>query len=173
LPKPLLRLKHGYCPICNDGQEKEMISGVCRYHYWAKLRQNTTLPAKNGGPYRDISRQNEEDPALERWYRDIVQLHKGSPHCWNCGHLVAVWNYTFAKAAVAHILPKKTFLSINTHPLNYLFLGADCCHNLWDRSWSSASEMKIFPVALERYRQFAPAIALAERKEIPEIFNLT
>lgn len=42
-----MKLKVGKCPLCNDGVDKELVSGKCKFHYWSgvKLKSNK----KTGG----------------------------------------------------------------------------------------------------------------------------
>lgn len=116
---------------------------------------------KEEKPARD--EQNEWFVAIE-----VKEFKKGFCNCWNCGEKIPK---AFARAATAHVLPKRNnqFPSVKTHPENYLILGAGCgCHNRYDRSWEDAAQMKVWPLAVEKFNIIYPFIAAKEKKNIPE-----
>ena len=161
----MLPLRKGLCDLCNDGKEKELISGVCQMHYWRAHRSGS--PICRTRP--NFSTPTAQDLEQENWYDSVIS--NMGDRCWECSALVATWNRKYAKAAVAHILPKEFFPSIKTHPFNFLILAGPCgCHHRWDAHSENAVKMKVFPIALERFQQFYPEIALAERRRIPKIF---
>lgn len=89
---------------------------------------------------------------LDKWFAEIATFIKVDPFCDNCGEPIPEKYY---KHASAHILPKSIFISVMTHPLNWLKLGATCgCHHEFDSSVESASKMKIFGKAVERFKTF-------------------
>lgn len=163
----MLPLKQGFCPKCNDGKLKSLINGLCQTHYWAERRQDTKAPTRSRRILTPI--EQESEALQEQWYQMKVKGMTG--WCDECGAIIATWKYRFAKAAVAHILSAELFPSVAVHDLNSLYLGAACgCHTKWDKNWESARNMKVFPVALERFNLFYKDIALAERRRIPAIF---
>lgn len=94
--------------------------------------------------------------------------------CWETGETI---QFSYMRAAVAHILPKKAgrvgaiggFASVATHPLNYMILSpTNGSHNKYDQSWESAQSMKVWKRAVARFIEIYPAIAPAERKYIPD-----
>ena len=109
---------------------------------------------------------------LEKWYSDIAHVIDKNPYCWNCGEYIAK---PFYRAATAHIIPKRKNYgcpSVKTHASNYLVLGAGCgCHAKFDTCWEYASQMKIWPVAVERFKAIYPSISKFELKNVPEILT--
>lgn len=106
--------------------------------------------------------------ALQLWFEEIKR--KELPICWETGDKIPI---SYMRAATAHILPKKDgiggFPSVATHPLNYLILSPlNGKHQKYDLSWESAQEMKVWPQAVERFKQIYPFIALKERKYLPD-----
>lgn len=106
------------------------------------------------------------------------------PYCSECGTFIGnkktvngklVDTKEFYRAATAHVLQKREiygFPSIAANLDNYIILGAGCgCHFRYDCSWEDAAQMKIFSVAIEKFKKLYPHIALSERKNIPEIFR--
>ncbi len=166
----MIALKKGLCPVCDDGVQKGLIAGVCQIHYWSMLRSETGVPSRKG-PISRAGFQPPTDEQIEQeaWYDLRIKGMTG--RCWECKDIIVTSNRKFAKAAIAHILAVEHFPSIATHELNFLELGGACgCHNRWDRTWTKAEGMTVFSLAVSRFKQFYPAIALAERKKIPEIF---
>lgn len=186
-------LKSSVCIDCENNAQNgsnsavlcgnvQLIAGRCRYHYWifrqkaAKERnlqrgipQKTAFRLKK--PQKAAKNLNKEIVNLVSWYNDRKNEFTG--RCQECG---AVIPYYLRHSSVAHVLPKKKdygFPSVATHPQNAIELGpgAVCgCHTKYDNSWLSASKMKIFPLAKEKFKLIEPFIAEEERKRIPEIF---
>jgi hypothetical protein len=153
----------GVCPLCEHVLLVPLINGYCQLHHAAPFI----------GKYRGKQQgviEPVQDPELDAWYADRVKTM--SDHCMECRERIATWNAWYAKAAIAHILPKKLFRSVRTHPLNYLILGGGCGHHYqYDRSWESAATMKVFPLAIERLMQFYHEIDLRERRLLPDILR--
>lgn len=61
---------------------------------------------------------------LDKWFDDIKERHWKDNYCpcMECGIGIP---RLLARYATAHLLPKKLFKSVATHPLNYLILGAN------------------------------------------------
>lgn len=117
----------------------------------------------------------------EQWYED--RMKESLPVCMNCG-MEANWllqpEYEkIWRACQAHILPKRQtqFPSVAQHPLNHLVLfpvwgGHLCgCHDEFDSSWYQATTMKVWEIAVHRFKEFESAIAPKERYRIPEQFH--
>jgi hypothetical protein len=115
----------------------------------------------------------ENELALQKWFDEIEEKYfsGGYCKCWECGESIPK---KYARAATAHILPKKKeygFPSVATHPLNFLILGAGCgCHNKTHR-WDKFCTMKVWPLAVERFVSIYPSIAKTERRIIPEVLS--
>lgn len=118
------------------------------------------------------------------WMLAINELAK-NPFCQECGAVIPnkKQNWTtgvmeetnvFYRAATAHVLPKRDnygFPSVASNPNNRLFLGSGCgCHQRYDKSWEDAAQMKVFPIAIEKFKLLYPLIHSSERKNIPDIF---
>lgn len=155
-----------------------MIAGRCPYHYKVfrikACKERNELRSKNS-----INNQikkyhsQKKDKSIENlvsWYEERLKEFTGN--CAECGKEI---NRKYCYASVAHVLPKKPgiggFPSVAKHSENAIELGATCgCHNKYDRNWESASKMKIFPLAIEKFKKIEPFIAEEERKYIPEVF---
>lgn len=101
----------------------------------------------------------------QQWFREIIKREKHV--CWETGEYIPD---KYMRCAVAHILAKKTFKSVATHPLNYLILSAhNGSHQKTDR-WDKFQEMRVWDIAVQRFIQIYPFIAKEERKNIPDVF---
>lgn len=92
----------------------------------------------------------ENFQALQNFFAEAAKIIADNPRCWECNAFISKPYY---RGATAHILPKSIFKSVATHPLNYLVLGAGCCHDKSHRM-DTFYKMKIFAEAIERFKQF-------------------
>lgn len=105
---------------------------------------------------------------LQKWYEGIMK--KEDKQCWNCGQDLTNYSKEDWHACIAHIVPKSTFPSVATHPLNYMILGKWCnCHGTYDSNWDSAQKMPIFKEAIDRFIMISPDIQ--ETHKLPNIFQ--
>lgn len=108
---------------------------------------------------------------LEKFFKAAAEEISKTPHCMECGKFIPQKLY---RAATAHVLPKRKefgFPSIASNPNNYLILGPGCgCHSRYDNSWEDAAQMKVFPLAIEKFKILYPLIDKKEYKNIPEVF---
>lgn len=101
--------------------------------------------------------------SLDVWFANIQREHWKGAYCpcMECGAGIPI---TYARAATAHLLPKKLFKSVATHPLNYLILGAGCgCHYKTDRV-DKFVKMKVWPEAARRIKEMIPGLPFDELK---------
>ena len=148
-----------------------------------KLKDDAKLPKKKKAYYipkksakriaqEKSDKEHDGKPAskleLDKWFADIQHKYWGSnfnfPYpCMECGTLIPV---KFARHATAHLLPKKIFKSVATHPLNYLILGASCgCHYKTDRV-DKFIQMKVWDKAAENIRAMMPLLPMDELRHI-------
>lgn len=112
--------------------------------------------------------------ALKLFYSAAAFELESNPHCQNCGAFIPSHYY---RSSTAHVLPKRKeygFPSVSAHPKNRLFLGSNCgCHFKYDRSWDDASNMAVWPLAVERFKEIYPYIAPEELKNLPNVLLAT
>lgn len=105
---------------------------------------------------------------LQKWYDKIMKTE--DKQCWNCGQSLSNYNNEDWHACIAHVIPKSTFPSVSTHPLNYMILGKWCnCHGTYDSNWEAAQKMPIFKEALDRFIMISPDIR--ETHKLPSVFQ--
>lgn len=117
--------------------------------------------------------------SLDRWFKEMMKSCEVK--CANCG-ATSFWleqnkdlkGKSRWKSCQAHLLPKRHFESIMTHPLNGMVLGSGfsglCnCHDTWDSNWEKASKMAIWDEFIRRVNIMYPLIPFEERRFIPDI----
>lgn len=150
-----------------------------------KPKKTKYIPKKSA---KKIAKEKEEKElqkinvdTKEQWYDD--RMKESLPVCMNCG-MEAPWllqpEYEkIWRACQAHILPKRKtqFPSVAQHPLNHMVLfpvwgGHLCgCHDEYDSGWYNATTMKVWPIAVHRFKEFESAIDKKEAYRIPEQFK--
>lgn len=95
--------------------------------------------------------QNKSESDLAVFFRNAEAEVAKHPYCMECGCWIPKYYY---HSAVAHIFMKSIFKSVAAHPMNYLILSAGCgCHDK-THTLSEFAKMKVFPAAVERFKQF-------------------
>lgn len=98
--------------------------------------------------------------------------------CENCGERLDSSSMFARRAQTCHILPKRKnmFKSVATHPQNKMFM---CCfhgchgHGTWDNTDAERRKrMKVYELAIERYRQFEDVLTEAERIKAEKYLGL-
>lgn len=119
--------------------------------------------------------QDEEKNELELWF--LMRMNTCKPVCENCGaakyNLVDDEYKKMWRSCQAHLLPKRHFKSLQTHPLNGMVMGSGfsgmChCHDDYDHDWERASKMKIWPEVIRRFKIMYPLITESEHRFIPK-----
>lgn len=152
----------GQCEKCPKKKKAQRLyGGLCAYHF--------------GHPEKDDSKEIQKLDAVEihekellrKFFAEQVQIMPSK--CENCGGKITTGGAP-RSAAVAHILPKRHFKSVMIHPQNRWF-GCIICHTDYDnKGWSHAVTMKVWPVCVERFREFMTLIKDTELRYLPNAF---
>jgi hypothetical protein len=106
---------------------------------------------------------------LQLWF--ALQIKQCPDRCDECNKrfvFFATWTH---KAAIAHIVRKSKFKSVQTHPLNRCFLCLDCHTDYDNRGSEFVTKMKIFPELKRIFKDvLLPLIPQSEYKYIPDYF---
>ena len=122
----------------------------------------------NGGAVLPLEQQ------LGVWF--ITRMTVCEPICENCGKIGEYLKMPEFKklwrSCQAHLLPKRHFKSLQTHPLNGMVLGTGfsglChCHDDYDSSWEKAAKMPIWEEVVKRFLIMYPLISPEEHQYIP------
>lgn len=151
----------GPCPKCPKGTASQRLygTGVCKYHL--------DNPGLDNSKEKIIRiKHATEEINLAQWYK--LQIVERPEYCEEPGcnkRLIA--RVDMLHFFVCHIVPKNTFPSVATHPLNRWF-GCIDHHNKYDRSWDDAQKMGVWDVCIERFQQFMQAIVVGEHRHLPD-----
>lgn len=168
----MIKPRIGQCLDCPTGESRELMAKRCfkppffhyQKHQQSKYRKSQSEKAK----VKAVAGGGEL--TLGKWFNQ--QINNMPSYCENCGeHLnkFAPWS---ARAYIAHIVPKRFFVSVQTHPLNRMFLCIDC-HTKFDNSLSrEIVMMNCYPVAVQRFKQFMEDIAPSEVKHLQEFLRI-
>ena len=126
------------------------------------------IPKKSAKKIKEEKEVGGKPPsklALDKWFFDIEAKHwdSGWCACQECGELIP---RTYARPAIAHLLPKKLFKSVATHPLNYLILGAGCGDHYKTDRIDKFTQMKVWPEAARRIKEIIPLLPFDELKHL-------
>jgi len=160
-------------PLCNRKTDRNGYCFLHAVHFTgpkakeapkpiAKVSEKKKKALKSLKPQKDLQAD---------WYIEKVNQQTGT--CMECGGSTKNSLFVYAKACVAHVLPKREamFPSVATHTDNDLELcNLNGCHHRYDNSWEDAATMKVWPIAVEKFKKMLPAIAPGERKNIPDVF---
>lgn len=105
---------------------------------------------------------------LDRWFKE--RRNQMSGYCLHCGEVTTKNQDQWFKASIAHILPKRLFKSVATHPLNWVELcfWINNCHARYDNFTLDITEMNCYDLIIERFIAMYPDIDPKERRFIPD-----
>lgn len=152
----------GTCIDCGPGTEdKYLMAKRCfsgpHFHY-QKHQQAKSKKKPNQ------VKQAEKKKTLGRWFNE--QIGSMPRQCENCGEYLNPYAPWSSRAYIAHIVPKRHFVSVMVHPLNRWF-GCIDCHTKYDNSLSKeVVEMPVYSIVVERFRQFVEEIDPSELRHL-------
>lgn len=107
----------------------------------------------------------------EQWFLERRKEMTGK--CLHCGGRSCKGDNMFFRHSIAHILPKKLFPSVATHPLNWIELcfWENNCHGNLDNHTLDLIELNCFDTVIERFVAMYPEIGKKERRNIPDVLK--
>lgn len=105
---------------------------------------------------------------LDRWFEERRTEMTGI--CKHCGGISCKGNDKYFKFSIAHILPKRIFKSVATHPQNWIELcfWSPSCHTNFDNYTLDIIQLNCFDEVIEKFVAMYPDIDKKERKYIPD-----
>lgn len=105
---------------------------------------------------------------LDRWFQ--ARRNEMEGRCLHCNEVTTKHQDQWYKSSIAHILPKRLFRSVATHPLNWIELcfWKNNCHANYDNHIIDITELNCYDLVIERFIAIYPAIDPKERKYIPD-----
>lgn len=106
---------------------------------------------------------------LDRWFAERRKEMTGL--CSHCGDPSCKNNDQYFKFSIAHILPKNLFISVKTHPKNWIELcfWNKSHHTNFDNKTLDIMELNCFDEVIEKFVAMYPDIDPKERKYIPDV----
>jgi len=138
---------------------------------------NARTPKKKEAPtgLKKSAPKKAESPegeiTLDQWFLDRDKEATGK--CKHCGGRSCKGDPLYYKHSVAHILPKRLFPSVATHPLNSIELcfWNNNCHGRMDNFTLDLTDMNCWNEIVEKFSAMYPAIAKEERRHIPDVLR--
>lgn len=148
-----------------------------------RIKEQASLP-KQPKPRKPIAkkskkkiRQESEERAVskktgggevDRWFQ--ARRKEMTGRCLHCGEKTTKHQDKWYRASIAHILPKRLFKSVATHPLNWIELcfWSNNCHAQFDDFKLDITELNCYDLVIERFIAIYPGITQNERRFIPD-----
>lgn len=169
-----IKQKIGICALCSDGKEKPLTKKLCSAHYWqsiklksaAKQQEKEEVENKIRETFKNLAKKDNGE--LQRWFEERHKEMGGK--CLHCSGLSSKGASQY-KCSIAHILPKRLFKSVATHPLNWIELcfWGNSCHTNFDNYMLDITELNCFDLVVERFIAMYPSIDKKERRYIPGV----
>lgn len=156
----------GFNSDCRPDLKKVIIEK----HKQRTAANNTQSKLRNVIANTDDNREATKHYAvLDRWFKDRRKEMKGK--CEHCGGISCKSDDKYYKHSIAHILPKKIFKSVATHPDNWIELcfWNKSCHTNFDNHMIDLIDLNCFDTVIEKFVKIYPNIAQEEKRHIPKI----
>jgi hypothetical protein len=170
-----IKNKTGYCLDCPDSRGTQiLIAGRCQSHYKThRFKVNDEKhKAREEKQARDVDMGNgiiyRLSTELEQWFLDRRNELTGI--CKHCGGKTTKDDDKYFKHSIAHILPKAYFLSVATHPKNFIELcfWNKSCHTNLDNKILDITDLNCYNEVIEKFVALYPSIDKKEIRRIPE-----
>lgn len=90
--------------------------------------------------------------------------------CWETGQKINKQDKLGWHGSIPHVLDKANYLSVKTHPLNYMILSMwGGTHGQYDSSWENASKMKVWSYAIKVINLLYPLLKQEEKRRLPDV----
>lgn len=132
-----------------------------------KLKQEAEAKSALGN-IKDMEGVVKGSTELDRWFEERRMEMSG--FCKHCGGLSCKEDDKYFKFSLAHILPKRIFKSVATHPKNWIELcfWSPSCHTNFDNYTLDIIDLNCFDEVIEKFVAIYPDIDKKERKYIPD-----
>lgn len=159
-----IKPKIGKCKDCPAGAAaKPLTAGRCQQHYWEyRNKVNSQKPAAKAKKAKKAS--------LNVFFASEILTTPNK--CEECGGDLRYWRQSkvFARALIAHILPKREkggFPTVATHPKNKMYFCPDCHTNYDNKGADYAAKMQSLPVMRERFNEFKHLLSESDLQRVP------
>lgn len=170
-----IKLKVGQCIDCDDNEPKREIMakrcvGPPYYHHG---RYKAAVYAENSRK-RKVNKSaaialDNDGMTLAQWYADKINMLP--KHCENCGEYLNPYHPWGAHVYIAHIVPKRSFVSVCVDPYNLVYLCGDCHTNYDTKDSEYIITMNCWPVLIERFILFSHKIKQEELSGLQDCYR--
>lgn len=153
----------GKCPKCpSSARGGLLIGGLCSYHF----KGGGEVERNDAPQVEKLKALAAKNKTLKGWFDE--QIKQRPEKCENCNEKIIIPPDITKRAAICHILPKKLFKSVATHPNNRWFGRLICHANADNKGNDYAASMPVAKIAKQRFETFKDLIAEEEKKHIPK-----
>lgn len=155
--------KKGICIDCGpESSETYLTASRCQSHYWRHRQSVKSAAKKLSEGYEDKQAQKK---ALDKWF--IAAIEQMPRHCEECDERLINFAPWALKSFIAHVLAKRLFKSVATHPDNKVYLCTQCHTNFDNWGEDKVRKMKIFPKILSISFHLVKHLKFEELKLLP------
>lgn len=134
------------------------------------IAQGLKAPEAKKSPATKKAEKMEEagDISIDEWF--LARRKEMTGKCKHCGGQSCKNDDLYFKHSICHILPKRLFPSVATHPDNNVELcfWKKNCHGNMDNGILDLIDMNCFDEIIEKFIRIYPAIDKKERRHIPD-----
>ena len=111
----------------------------------------------------------DDKKEMDEWFKDRAKELTG--FCKHCGGKTTKGNLKYERYSICHILEKKNFKSVKTHPLNFIELCYfnNSCHSQMDNKMIEMQDMKCWEEIQSKFEKMYPLISKDEYRFIPDV----
>lgn len=155
----------GKCPKCPAGSRDVLLIGGECYEHFKKV---SNVVVRNAAPSK-LKEIAANKKTLKIWYDE--QIKQIPEKCENCGGKITIPIGLSKRTPIAHIVPKASIKSVQTHDLNRWFACWQC-HSNFD-GWPSekVAKMPVIKICKARFKIFVSMITDKERRYIQVYLN--
>lgn len=141
------------CPICAEKYNVQKEKKV----YAEEKPQSENKPKSYRIKYQTeknkAKRKEERADYPEFFKKHIEYIKENNVHCCECGDRLRG-----DSSNVVHLVAKRNNPEISTNDLNIIYLcglySNNNCHSKYDQNFESREKMKVFPLAVEKFKLF-------------------
>lgn len=121
-------------------------------------------------PLKKTFKPKPVNDELQQWFLDRRKEMIGYCAC-GCGSDTSKYDDKLFKHSICHILEKRNFTSLKTHPLNFIELAfwGGCHSNMDNLGASEWPKKKYWPEVVRRFKLMYPEIDPSEYQFIPKV----
>lgn len=133
----------------------KLVCPICADKYNAKKRKNYKIKKRTEKTTEKRAEERKEYPEFFR--KHIENIKDNNICCQECGDRLRG-----DVSEIAHLLAKRNNPEVAVNDMNIIYLcgmhSENQCHSLFDSNFKNRENMKVFPLAVEKYKLFKDQI---------------